>query len=182
MPTEQSQSDKLANMVSKLLYGIAGWMAVGLGVLGLLVSFLRILGGSAPINPVLSATVILISVAFVLLGLFVNPRFRRHLNRRRSLTRFGRIQSVDERTLHSVEEQTRHCVSCGSRLSEGLIRRYREEVYIAGIPAFTHSEDYNYYCVECAASEIGSDTQTELPPAESDDKSKKRTQSATERH
>ena len=182
MPTKPSKSNRFANTASRLLYGIAGWIAVGLGVLGLLVTFLQILGGSAPINPVLSTMVTLISVAFVLFGLFVNPRFRRRLDRRRSLTRFGRIQSVDERALHSEEGQTAHCVSCGSQLNEGLIRRYREEVFIAGIPAFTRSEDYNYYCAECAESEFGNEAQPEYTPAESDKGSKKQTQSATERY
>lgn len=181
MPAGQSKSFKLASTASKLLYGIAGWMLVGLGTFGLVMTFLRILSDSAPVDPVLSATVMLISMVFVLLGLFVNPRFRRRLDRRHPLTRFGRIQSVDERILHPAEGRTVRCVSCGSRLNKGLVRRYREEVCIAGVPAVTRSDDCNHYCVECAATEFGSTTWSEDSSDGSANKSKKQTQPATER-
>jgi len=157
-------------------------MMVGLGVLGIAATFLRIVGNSAPVNPVLSAAVVGMSLVLVLLGVFVNPRFRHRLDRRHSFSRFGRVRSVDERALHTGEGRAERCVNCGSRLNEGLVRRYREEVCFAGIPVFTSSEDYNYYCVECAAAELGVSAQSDDAQARPEKGSKDKPQLTTERH
>src|SRR5699024_4845195 len=155
MSAKPSGSQKFANMVSELLYGIAGWMLVGLGVLGIVAQIGYLTTDLTLVDPILTPAVILISIVMILPGLFVNPRFRRRLDRRHSLTQFGRVRSVDERVLHAEEDQTKRCVECGIRLNEGLVRRYREEICVAGIPVFTNSENHNHYCVECAATELG---------------------------
>lgn len=154
MPEEQSESHRLANTISELLYAVAGWMLVGLGALGIIVQMGYIVGDPMLADPVVTPVVVLISVVLVLFGVFVNPRFRRRLDRRHALTRFGRTRSVDERVLHSEEGRTDRCVVCGSRLHQGLARRYREEVCIAGIPVLTRSEERNYYCADCATTEF----------------------------
>lgn len=154
---------------------------VGLGILGIVVQIGYITRNLPLADPVLTPAVILISVVFVLFGVFVNPRFRRQLDRRHSLTQFGRVQSVDERVLHATEGQTKQCVNCGSRLNEGLARRYRDEICFAGIPVFTNSENYNHYCVECAATELGISAPMDSVRAGAENRSKKEPQSATER-
>lgn len=153
MSTKPPESQRLANTASDLLYGIAGWIMIGLGILGIVVQAGYVVNGLA--DPVLTPAVVLISIVAVLFGVFVNPRFRRRLNRRHSFTEFGRVRSVDERALHATEGETERCVNCGSYLDEGLVRRYREEICFAGIPILTTSEDHNHYCVECAADEMG---------------------------
>jgi hypothetical protein len=181
MSAKPSESQRLADAVSGLLYGVAGWMMVGLGILGIIVQIGYIIRDPSLANPVLTPAVVLISVVLVLLGVFVNPRFRRRLDRRHSLTQFGRIQSVDERVLHAGEGQTKRCVNCGSRLSEGLVRRYREEICFAGIPVFTSSENHNHYCVECAATELGVSDPMDGGQTGTENGSKKEPQLATER-
>ena len=151
MSEEPSSVVELADTVSDLLYGVAGWILVGLGVLGLLGA-----GGGALRGDVAAATALLaFSTLFVVSGVFVNPRFRRRLNRRLFPTRFGRARTVDDRVLRSEEGRSERCVECGSRMSEGLVRRYREEFVVAGVPTYTFSEGFNHYCAECATDETG---------------------------
>ncbi len=75
MPEEQSESHRLANTISELLYAVAGWMLVGLGVLGIIVQTGYIVGDPMLADPVLTPAVVLISVVFVLFGVFVNLGF-----------------------------------------------------------------------------------------------------------
>lgn len=180
MPAKESESHRLATVVSELLYAVAGWMLVGLGVLGIVVQIGYAIEGLA--DPVLTPAVVLISAALVLFGVFVNPRFRRRLDRRHSLTRFGRVRSVDERVLHASEGWTERCVSCGSRLNQGLVRRYREEICLAGIPVVTTSVEHNHYCVDCATTEFPGLTRSDAAAIESPDESKETARPATERH
>lgn len=35
-----------------------------------------------------------------------------------------------------------------------MVRRYRDEYAIAGIPLYTNSNEYNQYCLDCATDEI----------------------------
>jgi hypothetical protein len=42
---------------------------------------------------------------FIGIGIFVNPGFRRRLDRRHEITRFGRNRTVDGRVLSAAENQ-----------------------------------------------------------------------------
>ncbi|WP_132058480.1 hypothetical protein [Halorussus amylolyticus] len=139
----------LADAVSELLYGIAGWLLVGLGVLGVVAA----VGGAIQRPSLAPVVVFVVSMLSVSLGVFVNPRFRRRLNRRHAVGRFGRVRSVDARVLRSAEGRSEQCVGCDSQLREGLIRRYREEFALAGVPVYTLSEGFNYYCPACATTD-----------------------------
>ncbi|AXR76940.1 hypothetical protein [Natrarchaeobaculum sulfurireducens] len=153
----------LADSVSELLYGVAGWLLVLLG-LALGVTSLRVLlevGLTA--GGVLGATVLFV-LAFltVAFGVFVNPRFRRRLDRRHAPSQFGRVRSVDQRVVRPEEECHERCVACRSRVDAGAVRRYREEFALAGVPIYTSSVGYNHYCLECATAEfLGSDLEAE---------------------
>ena len=168
MPPEPSRSVQLADTVSALLYGIAGWLLVGFGAFGILVTVLRVVGNPASTNIVASLVVVFLSALFVVAGVFVNPRFRRRLDRRHSVTRFGRARSVDERVLRASEGRTERCVTCGTRLHEGLVRRYRDEFCVAGIPVVTLSEGRNFYCVDCTTVEVTGDVASDAVVAEVD--------------
>jgi hypothetical protein len=150
-------SVEIADTVSELMYGLAGWLLIGLGGLafaGGVGGLIQTVGTTEMFVPLL-----LLGFAFVFVssGVFVNPRFRRRLNRRRGISRFGRHKTVDSRVLSAAEHQREPCVSCGSGLTEGLVRRYRDEFVLAGVPVWTVSDNRNFYCPNGAAEQTLSD-------------------------
>ncbi|MDG5818757.1 hypothetical protein [Natronococcus sp. A-GB7] len=153
---------ELADRISELLYGIAGWLTVGVGLLltGAAFAFgYSVAAGAARVDAAVGAGllalfVLLAGLVTVALGLFLNPRFRRRLDRRHELTQFGRVRSVDRRVVRPEEDCLERCVDCGDRVEKGLVRRYREEYALAGLPVYTRSEGYNHYCLECATAEL----------------------------
>ncbi|WP_277542311.1 hypothetical protein [Haloarcula laminariae] len=147
-----SSTVELADAVSEVLYALAGWLLVGLGAVGVVVAVLSVASGTAP-SLVLSSIVVLLSLCLVAFGVFVNPGFRRRLDRRRSLGQFGRSRVVEHRVLRPGEDRTDRCVDCGARVAEGELRRYREEFCLAGLPVYTHSEGENAYCLDCATTD-----------------------------
>lgn len=165
-----SDAVALADTVSDLLYGIAGWLTICLGLLVTLVPPQIVAEMGITAQSVL-LSLVMFGFAFVLvaLGAFVNPRFRRRLDRRHSASTFGRVNSVDQRVVRPEERCTERCVACGDRVEKGLVRRYREEYAIAGVPVYTSAEGYNHYCLECASREFlgerSADPSGELPTA-----------------
>ncbi|MDS0282776.1 hypothetical protein [Haloarcula onubensis] len=147
-----SDSVALADALSDVLSALAGWLLVGLGGLGVAVPLLAVLDGT-PSNPAVPAVVVLLSLCLVAFGVFVNPRFRRRLDRRRSIREFGRSRVVEHRVLRAAEGRTERCVGCDTRLTEGELRRYREEFCLAGLPVYTHAEGENAYCLDCATAD-----------------------------
>lgn len=154
MSAESSRLIQVADGISELLYTIAGALLIGLGGAGFVVTILRSANESLPSDPMLSAFVIFFSILCLILGVFVTPWFRRRTNRRKSLTEFGKRRSVDNRVLSPEERTTINCVVCGTNSEKGLLRRYRKEICIAGVPLFTLSEEHNSYCIECATKEF----------------------------
>lgn len=149
MAEKPSSAVEPADIVSELMYALAGWILIGLGAFGVIGTTL-----SAMRNPsVVAVPLFLLSALFVVFGVFVNPRFRRRLDRRRAIDQFGRVQTVESGVLRSEHGRTEQCVVCGSGTDEGLVRRYREEFVAAGIPVYTLSEGYNYYCPACATTD-----------------------------
>lgn len=153
MPTKPS-SVEFADTISDLMNGIAGWLLIGLGT----AAFLSGLGGliqyAGTAGMVIPVVVLLFSFVFITSGMLVNPRFRRRLDRRHEISRFGRVQSVDSRVLSESENRVESCTSCDASMREGLVRRYREEYTAAGIPIWTLSENHNFYCSSCASEEL----------------------------
>lgn len=153
---------ELADRISALLYGIAGWLTVGLGLLVTVAAGrfgYGVATGAARVDAVVGAGLLalflcLAGLVTVVLGLFVNPRFRRRLDRRHDPSTFGRVRSVDRRVVRPEEHCLERCVDCGDRVEKGLVRRYREEYALAGVPLYTRSEGYNHYCLECAMTEL----------------------------
>lgn len=167
MPKEPSDTVALADTVSGLMYGIAGWMLIGLGGLGLVSVVGTAIGDPTNSGFIALPLLLLFSLLLITFGVFVNPRFRRRLNRRQTITRFGRVRSVDRRVLHATENRSERCVECGTRTTEGVIRRYREEFVVAGVPIYTLSEGKNYYCPDCALSESPHDADEQSRAVES---------------
>ncbi len=153
MSDEPAGTVALADTVSDLMYGIAGWMLVGLGVLGIVSVVGTAMGDPTNSDVIAIPILLLFSLLSITFGVFVNPPFRRRLNRRQTITRFGRVRSVDRRVLHAVEGRSEPCVECSTRMTEGMIRRYREEFVVAGVPVYTLSEGKNHYCPDCALSD-----------------------------
>lgn len=162
---------ELAETISELLYGIVGWILVGFGLwFGLMAGDTVVeavtLDGVAIGTGLLAALSLAVSLAVVAFGVFVNPRMRRRLNRRHAPSEFGRVRTVDQRVIRTDEGCTERCVACGSRIERGLVRRYREEYAIAGVPVYTRSEGHNHYCVECAT--VGGDVPDGSPSTADD--------------
>lgn len=51
-------------------------------------------------------------------------------------------------------------------MTEGLVRRYREEFAVAGVPVYTRSEGKNHYCPDCATSELTNSIHERDTPSE----------------
>ncbi|SDJ53310.1 hypothetical protein [Natronorubrum texcoconense] len=162
MSNSRSNAVELADRVSALLYGVAGWLLVGFGLLFGLVGAGNIVAGAtqgAVVGYALLAVLWLVaSFVLVAFGIFVNPEMRRRLDRRHSPSAFGRVRSVDRRVVRSDEDCDERCVACDSRVERGLVRRYREEYALAGLPVYTRKVDYNYYCLECATAELSDES------------------------
>ena len=138
------------------MYGIAGWLLIGLGVLALLSGAGGVIQTAGTAEMVVPLLLLGFAFVFVSLGVFVNPRFRHRLNHRCGVSRFGRHKTVDSRVLSATENRRESCVSCDSSLTEGLVRRYRNEFVLAGIPVWTRSENRNFYCPDCAVENVDS--------------------------
>jgi hypothetical protein len=150
-------SIELADTASELMKGAAGWLLIGLGVGALLTGTGGAVQQAGTTDVIVPLLVIGFAVLFIVSGVVVNPRFRRRLDRRHGLSQFGRIKTVENRTRSAPEEQPEPCVVCNSSSSEGLVRRYRQESVIAGIPLWTISENHNFYCPDCALAELSID-------------------------
>lgn len=151
--TEKPSTVDIADTISKLMYGIAGWLLIGLGVLALLSGAGGVIQTAGTAEMVVPLLLLGFAFVFVSLGVFVNPRFRHRLNRRCGVSRFGRHKTVDSRVLSATENRRESCVSCDSALTEGLVRRYRDEFVLAGTPVWTRSENRNFYCPDCAVEQ-----------------------------
>jgi hypothetical protein len=191
MSDRPANAVELADNISALLYGIAGWLTVGLGLLmtGAALAFgVSVAAGTANVDGTTGAGpfalfLLLAGFVTVTLGIFVNPRFRRRLNRRHGLSRFGRVRSVDRRVVRPEERCRERCVSCRGRVEKGLLRRFREEYAVAGLPVYTRSEGYNHYCLECASREfLGEDRDDDRANAAPETDERERTDRVAERN
>lgn len=152
--SDKPSSVDAADTVSELMYGVAGWLLVGLGLLAFLSGVGGLVRTAGTAEMVVPLLLLVFAFTFLASGVVVNPRFRRRLDRRSGLARFGRARTVDRRVLSAAENRRESCVRCGSDLTEGLVRRYREELLVAGVPVWTASEGRNFYCADCAVEEM----------------------------
>ncbi|ADJ13560.1 hypothetical protein [Halalkalicoccus jeotgali] len=143
----------LADAVSELFYAIAGWLLVGLGALALVAAVSGLVAGGGVGSAMGVALLVVFGLVFVVSGVLVNPRLRRRLDRRHSITRFGRVRSTDRRVVRPGETRGESCVECGADVEGGMATRYREEYALAGIPISTRTEGVNHYCLACAFDE-----------------------------
>jgi hypothetical protein len=145
---------EIGDTVSDLMRGVAGWLLIGLGVVALLAGTGGIVQDAGSADVIVPIMLVGFAILFVVSGVFVNPRFRRQLDRRHGVSRFGKIKTVENRTRSATEGGRESCVVCNSDSREGLIRRYRQEYVAAGIPLWTISENHNFYCPDCALAEL----------------------------
>jgi hypothetical protein len=166
MSNEPSGVD-VADTVSALLYGVAGWLLIGLGTLALLGAIGGLVTTAGTAEMVVPLLLLGFAFAFLAVGTAVNPRFRRRLARRREVSRFGRAKSVDDRVLQSAEGRRESCTSCGDTSSQGLLRRYQDEFLVGGVPVWTIAEDQNFYCPACAVADVSTSDVVESDDSES---------------
>lgn len=129
-------------------------VVMGFGLLGAVAFLAQALGfaGAGVEGPVWPVVLFL---AVFLAGAYYHPGIRRRLSRRRPVSRFGTVRYVDERVLSPDEGRAESCVACDETSDRGLIRRYREERVVAGVPVWEASTGLNFYCVECSSDETG---------------------------
>jgi hypothetical protein len=156
MPSKPS-SVELADTVSDLLYGVAGWLLLVLGVAASLSGLGGLVQQAGTTTALVPALVLGLGVLFAISGMFVSPRFRRRIDRRHERSRFGQVETVESGTVSSAEDRHERCVRCGSgQNGSGLARRFRREYVVAGVPVWTSSEKRNFYCPRCALNEFPS--------------------------
>ncbi|WP_254863498.1 hypothetical protein [Halovivax gelatinilyticus] len=182
MPTDESDVVRAADTVSSAMYGLAGWLLIGFGLALAISSLSQASDGPFALVGVGFAIVLL---AF---GVFVNPGLRRRIDRRHGIDQFGTVRSVDHRVFRPDRRTVERCLVCDEPTDRGLIRRYREEVVLAGFPIYTRSVGYNHYCPDCASTEIlGTDApgasqldSTDAKPAQSSPSSERSTTASVE--
>ena len=159
MPSDSTVA--LADTVADLMRGAAGWLSLLSGTVALAVG----VGSLVAFGPQGAPAVLAVVGALLLaLGLAVNARFRRRLDRRRPVTTFGTVRSVDQRAVPPEADLDARCVACDDRVGEGLQRRFREEYAVAGVPVATRSERFNHYCLDCALAELDLDLDADGSP------------------
>ena len=138
-------SVEIADTVSDLMYGSAGWLLIGLGAAAFLSGTGGVIQHAGTRETIVPLLLLGSAFLFITSGISVNSRFRRRLDRRHNLSRFGQAKTVDSSVLSQSENPHESCVSCGSSLSKGVVRRYRQAYVVAGVPVWTVSENRNYY-------------------------------------
>lgn len=88
----------------------------------------------------------LLGVTFGLVGLYMLPPARRRIRDRHAPTTFGPAETVEKRY---VQYTDRPCAVCGSRVVDGVVRDYKQEYAVAGVPLYTMENGENYYCEDC---------------------------------
>ena len=138
-PTANRSASDVDSSPATSSYALSGLLSL----IGILLIVTAVAGSS-------SLWVGLIGLGLGLGGLGFLPPVKRRLDRRHDLTEFGRLRTVDHRTIHPSEGYDAPCVICGKQGRSGLLRRRRDETVLAGVPVRTHGLDYNYYCEACA--------------------------------
>ena len=151
---QKSSSIELADTLSDLMSGVAGWLLIGLGIIAFLAGTGGIIQTAGTAEVIVPLLLVGFAVLCIISGAFVNPRFRRRLDRHHELSRFGAVRTVEHRTRSATENGRESCVVCDSDSKEGLIRRYRREYAVVGVPLWTISEKHNFYCPDCALAEL----------------------------
>jgi hypothetical protein len=156
--TDTPRSEALATAVSEILYAIAGWLSIGLGLTAAASVPLHAVSRGADALPLVVLSVF--AVCCLVFGAMVHPGIRARLARRRGLTRFGRATTVDQRVVRPAEECRDECVRCDRPVERGVVRRYREEYLAAGVPVGISSMGRNAYCADCAMEELNTPEET----------------------
>jgi len=160
MPADQRPSSTLARITERAFQETGGWLLIGLGIM------LAAGAGSAVLAGSLVAILgFVFSLLLVLSGGVVAPSVRKRVDNHHSLAAFGRTPVVERRVVYPEEHCRERCVVCNSRVERGLVRRYREDITVAGIPLVFGSNSYNHYCLDCARAELHG-----TPPADAMDR------------
>jgi hypothetical protein len=151
MPDQPSTVVAAADALSELMYAAGSLLALLVGVVATAAGVVTVLSGET----VPAGIFLAVGVTFLLLGVAASGRGRRRLARRREPTAFGRRTTVESRTVTPDESFDGRCTACGASVERGVVRRYREETVVAGVPLSTHEAGTNAYCLDCALTEFG---------------------------
>jgi len=143
-------SSDLAAFTSRAFRETGGWGLVAVGILIGMTTLSR-----ATTSTVVGVVVgLVVSVLLVLAGATIAPSVRKRVDHRHSLGSFGRSPVVERRTISPREHCHERCIVCDASIEAGLVRRYREDITVAGVPLLFGSNSYNHYCLDCARAEM----------------------------
>jgi|GEM_PF-3302133 len=144
------------------LYTVVGLcsLTLGLFVLGV---FARTLSGGEPPFLVLR---LVFAFFFLSVAVVTFPPLRDLLAHRRSLGTFGRVRRVNRRTVDDPDHG-QPCAVCDETVTQGVERRYRADLFVAGVPVATDTIGYNSYCLACA--DETDDDPEHAPPSTADE-------------
>lgn len=155
-----SESSAFADVAARALREVSGWMLIVLGVWGMAANIAYFLE-SGSVRLVMLG--IGIPLLFVLSGAALAPSVRKRIDNSHPLSAFGRTPVVEHRAIHPEEDCHKRCVICNGSVDAGMVRRYREDIAVAGIPLVFGSNGYNHYCLDCAREEMGLVDPAEAP-------------------
>ena len=151
MSSGREPSSELARFTARVFKEVGG---LGLIAVGILI-------GTTTLSRATTSTVVgvvvglVVSVLLVLAGATIAPSVRKRVDHRHSLGSFGQSPVVERRTIRPGEHCHERCVVCDSNIEAGLVRRYREDITVAGVPLLFGSNSHNHYCLDCARAEMG---------------------------
>lgn len=148
--SDRTPETRIADRISRLMYEIGGWLSIGFGLAGVV----AMLAQAGTTGAAFSAAMGLFFAFFLLLGIAVTPSVRGRLADRHAITRFGRVPVVERRAVGPDDRCDRDCVVCGAEIDRGVVRRYRRDTVVAGVPLRRGAHGYNAYCLGCRRPEV----------------------------
>jgi len=146
-----SGSSRTVSLAARAFQEVGGWLLILFGLM-LALTALDTLSGGLVVGALFQVVGVLL---FVLSGAAIAPSVRKRIDNRHSLSAFGRTPVVKSRSIPPGERCVERCVVCNAGIDAGMVRRYREDIVVAGVPLVFGSHSHNHYCLDCAREELG---------------------------
>lgn len=112
----------------------------GAGLL-LLLGGIFVIGSSMP-----ALGLMLFGIGLIALSALVLPPTRERLKNWHPITTSGPTENVEERAVGGTDQL---CSVCRDTVDSGVIREFKKEYVLAGIPLYTMEAGENWYCDSC---------------------------------
>lgn len=139
----RTAKDDTSELISSVLSRLAG--IISLSYAAILFASIVFQVFNFGVGPHLIPAAIMCILMFSVAAVTV-PSIRARLENRRGFYKFGRVRTVDRKV---TDDEQFVCISCGCESTTGVIRRYRDEFVVAGIPIVENGTGHNRYCADC---------------------------------